>query len=273
MVSLPLLAETLRRTPRRTRAWSSSATPTSSRASRSARCSPTSSRPQQRPVVRRRRGRADDGAPVRRRRRASPHSPTPCAAADPVARRRRGRARRARGSARPARPVDARRRARRRPRRGDSRPRRARATRRRRSRLAASLGVLCADTTRRRLDGMVGRAIEERLVARGVLRRARRSTTSGRPLLVTRNDPLTGLANGMTGVVVADDDGRRAVFEVATFPRRRGRRGPRPRGRSRSTSPRAPSTTRSSSSLPGADSPLLTRELVYTAVTRSRGAP
>ncbi len=136
-------------------------------------------------------------------------------------------------------------------------------------RLATSLGVLCAA---RRGDGSTAwweRAIEERLRARGVLRR-RDVDYVGRPLLATRNDPLTGLANGMTGVVVAHDDGPRAVFEVATLP-------VAALGWVETAWALTIHKSQGSEydevvvSLPEPDSPLLTRELVYTAVTRSRG--
>jgi exodeoxyribonuclease V alpha subunit len=96
----------------------------------------------------------------------------------------------------------------------------------------------------------------------------------GRPLLVTRNDPALRLSNGDTGVVVARPEGRpRAAFE----------RG----GRAVELSPTrlgpvetvyAMTIHKSQGSqvdtaavlLPPATSPILTRELLYTAVTRAR---
>ena len=100
----------------------------------------------------------------------------------------------------------------------------------------------------------------------------------GRPLLVTANDYDLGLYNGDTGVVVAlptADGGRRAV---AVFSR-----GGTPLQRSPAllsgvqtvhamTVHRAQGSqyARVSVLLPPAESPLLTRELLYTAVTRAR---
>ena len=98
----------------------------------------------------------------------------------------------------------------------------------------------------------------------------------GRPLLVTENDYELGLYNGDTGVIVADDEGRpSAVFE----------RG----GELLSFSPLrldavetvyAMTIHKSQGSqfetaavlLPPATSRILTRELLYTAVTRAQKA-
>ena len=95
----------------------------------------------------------------------------------------------------------------------------------------------------------------------------------GRPLLVTSNDYGLGLYNGDTGVVVDDEDGRRvAAFEQG--------------GQVLTVSPSrleavetlyAMTVHKSQGSqfdtvallLPGPDSPILTRELLYTAVTRA----
>ena len=96
----------------------------------------------------------------------------------------------------------------------------------------------------------------------------------GRPLLVTTNDYDLGLFNGDTGVVVRTPQGRRAVFlrdgKPAEFePARLGGVG----------TVYAMTVHRSQGSqfnritvvLPPAESPLMTRELLYTAVTRARG--
>jgi exodeoxyribonuclease V alpha subunit len=93
----------------------------------------------------------------------------------------------------------------------------------------------------------------------------------GRPVLVTANDYDTGLYNGDTGVVVATVDGPRVAFpgraeplaparlaEVATVHAMTVHRGQGSQFR------------RVSVVLPPAESPLLTRELLYTAVTRAR---
>ena len=99
--------------------------------------------------------------------------------------------------------------------------------------------------------------------------RLRDANYVGRPLLVTRNDPLTGLMNGMTGVVVAHDDAPRAAFDVGTLPLA-----------AVAWAETAWSLTIHKSqgseygevvvSLPDPTSQLLTRELVYTAATRAR---
>lgn len=95
----------------------------------------------------------------------------------------------------------------------------------------------------------------------------------GRPLLVTANENDLGLYNGDTGVVVRTPRGRRAVFGrdgVATEfePARLGAVG----------TVWAMTVHRSQGSqftgvtvvLPPPESPLMTRELLYTAVTRAR---
>lgn len=94
----------------------------------------------------------------------------------------------------------------------------------------------------------------------------------GRPVLVTANDYDTGLFNGDTGVVVALPEGLRVAFarggvptlhpparlsEVATVHAMTVHRGQGSQFR------------RVTVVLPPAESPLLTRELLYTAVTRA----
>ncbi len=92
------------------------------------------------------------------------------------------------------------------------------------------------------------------------------------PLLVTANDYENLLYNGDTGVVVRTVDGPRAAFARAT--------GPEVLPLSRLSAARpahAMTVHRSQGSqfedvtvlLPPASSPLLTRELLYTAVTRA----
>jgi exodeoxyribonuclease V alpha subunit len=92
----------------------------------------------------------------------------------------------------------------------------------------------------------------------------------GRPVLVTANDYDTGLYNGDTGVVVATANGPRVAFpgrallapsrlaEVATVHAMTVHRG------------QGSQFARVTVVLPPAESPLLTRELLYTAVTRAR---
>jgi exodeoxyribonuclease V alpha subunit len=95
----------------------------------------------------------------------------------------------------------------------------------------------------------------------------------GRPLLITQNDYALGLFNGDLGVVVDSPEGARAFFVTAA--------GPRMLSPSRLPPHEtvfATSIHKSQGSefdevavvLPGARSPLLTRELLYTAVTRAR---
>jgi exodeoxyribonuclease V alpha subunit len=95
----------------------------------------------------------------------------------------------------------------------------------------------------------------------------------GRPLLVTANDYQLRLFNGDTGVVVDDHGAPRAAF------RRGGAVDVLPVSRlSDVQTVHAMSVHRSQGSqfdrvtlvLPPADSPLLTRELLYTAVTRAK---
>lgn len=95
----------------------------------------------------------------------------------------------------------------------------------------------------------------------------------GRPVLITANDYDTGLFNGDMGVVVARPDGPRVAF---------ARGGPPtlypPTRLSAVATVHAMTVHRGQGSqfrritvvLPPAESPLLTRELLYTAVTRAR---
>ncbi|GEL94796.1 exodeoxyribonuclease V subunit alpha [Cellulomonas composti] len=95
----------------------------------------------------------------------------------------------------------------------------------------------------------------------------------GRPLIVTRNDRATGLYNGDTGVVVATPDGVTCAFgapdAVVTVPTHRL---PATQSVYAMTVHRGQGSqfTRVTALLPPAGSPLLTRELLYTAVTRAR---
>jgi len=97
---------------------------------------------------------------------------------------------------------------------------------------------------------------------------------AGRPLLVTRNDYELGLYNGDTGVIVQSDPGHAtAVFErgdqLMSFS---------PLRLSGVETVYAMTIHKSQGSqfdtaavlLPPADSPIVTRELLYTAVTRAR---
>ncbi len=100
---------------------------------------------------------------------------------------------------------------------------------------------------------------------------------AGRPLLVTTNDADVGLYNGDTGVLVADQDGGGtgviAVFGDPRAPLRvRTHRLPPVETVHAMTVHRAQGSQfgRVTLVLPPATSPLLTRELLYTAVTRAR---
>ncbi|GAA1185443.1 exodeoxyribonuclease V subunit alpha [Ornithinimicrobium humiphilum] len=100
----------------------------------------------------------------------------------------------------------------------------------------------------------------------------------GRPLLVTANDYATGVLNGDTGVVVASQtpDGtpvRMAVVEGAAGPQRfaPSRLGDVETMHAMTIHKAQGSQAEEITALlPEADSPLLTRELFYTAVTRAQ---
>jgi exodeoxyribonuclease V alpha subunit len=97
----------------------------------------------------------------------------------------------------------------------------------------------------------------------------------GKPVLVTANDPIAGVANGDVGVVVADPDtGERFVAM-----RLEGAVRHLAPGRLDRTEPWWAMTIHKSQgsefpevvvSLPAAGSPILTRELLYTAITRAK---
>lgn len=104
--------------------------------------------------------------------------------------------------------------------------------------------------------------------------RSGRRWALGRPFMITRNDPVARVANGDTGVV-ADLHGRRvlAIDTGAATP------VPVPVARLDQVEPWWAMTIHKSQgsefdevvvSLPLEDSPVLTRELLYTAVTRAR---
>ena len=94
----------------------------------------------------------------------------------------------------------------------------------------------------------------------------------GRALLVTRNDPRTNLSNGDTGIVVMRPDGVRAAFHVADSIREFS-----PSQIEGIETAFAMTIHKSQGSeyatvivvLPPATSPLIGRELLYTAVTRT----
>lgn len=119
--------------------------------------------------------------------------------------------------------------------------------------------------------------VEHRLRALG-LATANEEFYAGRPIIVTRNDPNSGLANGDTGIVVNSGEGANKVW----FPDLRDAQGNlrlvTPQRLPPHESFYALTVHRSQGSeydevavIPGpADSPVNTRELLYTAVTRAR---
>ncbi|WP_456844352.1 exodeoxyribonuclease V subunit alpha [Cellulomonas sp. P5_C6] len=128
--------------------------------------------------------------------------------------------------------------------------------------------LLCAHRT-----GPAGVHRWNRLVE-DLLENPRGGDYAGRPLLVTANDHGLRLFNGDTGVVVTDDDGAlRAVFAQGQELRRFA-----PARLSAVETAHAMTVHKSQGSefdgvtvvLPSADSPLLTREILYTALTRAR---
>jgi len=116
-------------------------------------------------------------------------------------------------------------------------------------------------------------AVEQGLQRKGMIR-AEGLWYSGRPVMITRNDPALGLYNGDIGIALPDEDGRlRVWFEQ--------------QGEIKSVLPsRLPShqtvfamTIHKSQGsefdrvlmvLPEKDTPVLTRELVYTGITRAK---
>jgi exodeoxyribonuclease V alpha subunit len=109
--------------------------------------------------------------------------------------------------------------------------------------------------------------------------RARPGTTRApnQPLIINRNDPETGLTNGSVGIIMMDTDGVPAAF----FPGDSAAAAPRriPLGQLPEHGPAwAMTIHRSQGSefdqvvviLPSDESPLATRELIYTGITRAK---
>ena len=102
----------------------------------------------------------------------------------------------------------------------------------------------------------------------------------GRPLLVTANDYATGVLNGDTGVVVASQtpDGTPVRMAVVEGPAGEQRFAPSRLGDVETMHAMTIHKSQGSQAeevtvlLPDIDSPLLTRELFYTAVTRAQSA-
>lgn len=134
--------------------------------------------------------------------------------------------------------------------------------------------VLCAHREGARGVGRVNAIVEAGLGTRGCITPTE-PWYPGRPVLVTRNAGDLGLYNGDTGVILADpsrEGGRLAWFPSVSGPRRFG-----PAGLPEHETVYATTIHKSQGSefaevvvvLPEHDSPLLTRELLYTAVTRA----
>ncbi len=116
-------------------------------------------------------------------------------------------------------------------------------------------------------------ALAEEWVAQETGGRSGAPFPPGRPLIVTSNDRATGLSNGDTGVVVATPDGVAVAFATSAGHRLvPTHRLPPVQGVHAMTVHRGQGSqfTRVSVLLPPASSPLLTRELLYTAVTRAQ---
>ncbi len=135
-------------------------------------------------------------------------------------------------------------------------------------RALSSLGVLCGTRQGEGSTAWWQRAVEGQLVARGLVP-ARDPDYVGRPVLVARNDPLTGLSNGDLGVVVADGASRRVAFAADTFALESV---PWTETAWAMTIHKAQGSEFDDVvvSLPRESNRVLCRELVYTAVTRAR---
>ena len=129
----------------------------------------------------------------------------------------------------------------------------------------ASVRVLCGHRT-----GPFGVSTWNQVVARAVGVPITRGSI-GQPLLNTRNDLRTGLVNGDTGIVIKTENGRRVVFATQTS-------SFEPSALENIEVAFATTIHKSQGSefetvivvVPPAGSPLLRRELLYTAVTRAR---
>lgn len=123
------------------------------------------------------------------------------------------------------------------------------------------------------VDGL-NQAVEERLQRQGLISLSG-SWYTGRPVMITRNDYQLGLYNGDIGITVADADGRlRVWFELSDGEMK----GVLPGRLPEHETVYAMTVHKSQGSefdqvvmiLPAEDTPLLTRELIYTGITRAR---
>ncbi len=115
----------------------------------------------------------------------------------------------------------------------------------------------------------------ERVLARAGLIRPDRRWYHGRPIMVTANDYGLRLYNGDTGLVWTDADGQQGAF----FATGEGSLRRTHTGRLSNVETCFATTVHKSQGsefeevlmvLPGADSPVMTRELIYTGLTRAR---
>ena len=141
----------------------------------------------------------------------------------------------------------------------------------------SSFRVLCAHRVGSFGAVRFNRLVERRLRALDLVR-GNDAFYPGRPVLVTRNDPRTGLSNGDTGIVLRDAAGRRQVWFPELDDPERGPRLVAPARLPPHESFFAVTVHRAQGSeydevavVPGpAESRVATRELLYTAVTRAR---
>jgi exodeoxyribonuclease V alpha subunit len=122
-------------------------------------------------------------------------------------------------------------------------------------------------------------ALTETLLERAGLITRQGPWYAGRPVIVTRNDPATRLFNGDVGITLPDADGRLRVY-FANADGTGGMRAFVPGRLPEHETVFAMTIHKSQGSefdrvllvLPERDSPLLTRELLYTGLTRARSA-
>lgn len=146
--------------------------------------------------------------------------------------------------------------------------------------------VLCATRASRRGVNALNALISERVRAAlgdGASPIRRSEHYPGRPIIITRNDYVAGLYNGDVGMILPDQDGhlmawfaanpgRRAEAGAAAFRKIALPRLPPHETAFALTVHKAQGSEfeRLALVLPGRETPLLTRELVYTAITRAR---
>ena len=143
--------------------------------------------------------------------------------------------------------------------------------------LLSRFRVLCAHRVGAFGAERFNRLVEQRLGALGLVP-GEEAFYPGRPILVTRNDPRTGLSNGDTGVVVRDADIRVQVWfpelgDTSGQPRlvAPGRLPPHESFFAVTVHRAQGSEYDEVAVVPGpAESRVATRELLYTAVTRAR---